>query len=78
MNTPRAESGACVYNGDVIITGGFDGKDGTNMIEILKTTQPPLQWTMIGSKLPVNLTAYVSIIYQNKLYVIGGKKTGRN
>ena len=72
MNKPRASFAACVYNGDVIATGGFDGFYGTDLIEILNVTPHPLQWYMFCCKLPVKLSAHVSIIYKNKLYVIGG------
>ena len=72
MNIPRTDSASCVYNGDVIITGGYDGHYGTDSIEILKMTQHPLQWTMLSGKLPVKLSAHSCVIYQNKLYVIGG------
>ena len=66
------ELASCVYNGDVIVTGGHDGKDGTDSIEILKMNQHPLQWTMSDGKLPVKLFNHVVIVYQNKLHVVGG------
>ena len=72
MNKPRAQSASCVHDGDVIITGGWDGEDGTDSIEILKMNQHPLQWTMFGGKLPVKLTSHAAIVYQNKLYAVGG------
>ena len=72
MNKPRMLSASCVYNGDIIVTGGFDGDYGTDSIEILEMTQHPLRWTMFAGKLPVKLMGHSSIIYQNKLYVIGG------
>ena len=73
MNIARAESASCVYNGDVIVTGGYDGKDGTDLIEVLKMNQHPLQWTMFDGKLPVKLSSHVVIVYQDKLYVVGGE-----
>ena len=72
MNIARAESASSVYNGDVIVTGGFDGKDGTDSIEILEMNQHPLRWTMFDRKLPVKLSSHVVIVYQDKLYVVGG------
>ena len=72
MKKPLVAPASCVYNGDVMVTGGSDGQDGTDSIEILKMTQHPLQWTMFGGKLPVKLSSHSSVIYQNKLYVIGG------
>ena len=72
MNFARGASASCVYNGDVIVTGGYDGKDGTDSIEILKINQHPLRWTMFDGKLPIKLSDHVVIIYQDKLYIVGG------
>ncbi|CAB3988776.1 galactose oxidase [Paramuricea clavata] len=77
LNRPRAESASCVYNGDVIITGGFDGKAGTDSIEILKINQDPLRW-MFDGKLPVKLSAHDVTVYQDKLYVMGGYNWNEN
>ena len=73
MNHPRLKSASCVYKGDVIIVaGGYDGKDGTDTIEILMMNQDPLRWTIFDGKLPVKLSNHVVIVYKDKLYVIGG------
>jgi N-acetylneuraminic acid mutarotase len=72
MNLARARSASCVYNGDVIVTGGYVGQAGTDLIEILKMNQHPLQWTMFDSKLPVKLSVHVVTVYQDKLYITGG------
>ena len=72
MNLARAKSASCVYNGDVIVTGGWDGQDATDLIEILKMNQHPLRWTMFDGKLPVKLSDHDVTIYQDKLYIIGG------
>ena len=72
MNHPRVESASCVYNGDVIVAGGFDGQAGTDSIEILKMNQHPLRWTMFDGKLPVKLTEHDVTVYQYKLYITGG------
>ena len=72
MNLARAESASCVYNGDVIVSGGSGGKVGIYLIEILKMNQLPLRWTMFDGKLPVKLVAHDITVYQDKLYIIGG------
>ena len=72
MNLARTESASCVYNGDVVVAGGHDGKDGTDSIEILKMNQHPLRWTMFDGKLSVKLTGHDVTVYQDKLYIIGG------
>ena len=78
MNLARGASASCVYNGDVIVTGGYDGKDGTDSIEVLKMNQHPLRWTMFDRKLPVKLSSHVVIIHQDTLYVIGGYNWSEN
>ena len=72
MNLARSESASCVYNGDVIVAGGHDGKAGTDLIEILKMNQHPLRWTMFDGKLPAKLSVHDVTVYQDKLYIIGG------
>jgi hypothetical protein len=72
MNLARAKSASCVYNGDVIVAGGYDGQDATDLIEILKMNQHPLRWTMFDGKLPVKLSGHDVTVYQDKLYIIGG------
>ena len=72
MNLPRSGSASCVYNGDVIVAGGFDGQAATDLIEILKMNQHRLQWTMFDGKLPAKLSDHDVTVYQDKLYTIGG------
>ena len=71
-NLARVKSASCVYNGDVIVAGGFDGQAGTDLIEILKINQHPLRWTMFDGKLPTRLSDHDVTVYQDKLYIIGG------
>ncbi|XP_028414532.1 kelch-like protein 5 isoform X2 [Dendronephthya gigantea] len=72
LNHPRILSGSCVYNNDVLVVGGFDGKEETDTFEVLKMNQHPLRWTMFDGKLPVKLSGHDVIVYQGKLYIIGG------
>ncbi|XP_028414499.1 E3 ubiquitin-protein ligase PDZRN3-B-like [Dendronephthya gigantea] len=72
LNHPRGASASCVYNNDVLVVGGNDGKGGTDTIEVLKRNQHPLRWTMFDGKLPVKLSGHDVIVYQEKLYTIGG------
>jgi hypothetical protein len=72
MNLARTASASCVYNGDVIVTGGLDGQAGNDLIEILKMNQHPLQCTMFDGKLPVKLSGHDVTVYQDKLYITGG------
>ncbi|CAB4029088.1 E3 ubiquitin- ligase NRDP1-like [Paramuricea clavata] len=72
MNLARTSSASCVYNGDVIVTGGHDGKAGSDLIEILKMNRHPLRWTMFDGKLPVKLSDHDVTVYEDKLCIIGG------
>jgi hypothetical protein len=72
LNHRRAASASCVYNGEVIITGGYDGQAGTDSIEILKINQDPWRCMMFDGKLPVKLFSHDVTVYQGKLYVTGG------
>ena len=78
MNIARAQSASCVSNCGVIVTGGYDGKGVTDSIEILKMNQHPLRWTMFDDKLPVKLCDHAVVVYQDKLYVTGGKNWSEN
>ena len=73
LNLPRASSTACVYNNDVLVLGGYVGKaGGTDDIEVLTMNQHPLRWSIFDGKLPVKLSGHEVIVYQGKLYIIGG------
>ena len=72
MNIPRVASASCVYNGDVIVTGGFDDQDAHDSMEILNMNQQPLQWKMLQRKLPFKLRSHTVTVYNNNMYVVGG------
>ena len=72
LNFPRVESASCVYNNDILVVGGYDGVEGTNEIEVLMMNQHPLQWAMLNYKLPVKLSGHDVIVFEGKLYIIGG------
>ena len=72
MNQPRAGSASCVHNNNIMVTGGFIGQDDLDSIEVLNMNQHPLRWMIFQSKLPFKLSDHVAIVYQDKLYVIGG------
>ncbi|XP_028415420.1 kelch domain-containing protein 8B-like [Dendronephthya gigantea] len=71
LNHPRERSASCVYNNDVLLVGGYC-KHALDTIEVLKMDQHPLRWTNFDSKLPVHLLCHDVIVYEGKLYVIGG------
>ena len=72
LNHPRAGSASCVYNNDILVVGGFNAKDETDKIEVLKVNQHPFRWTMFDGKLPVKLSRHDVVVYAEKLYIIGG------
>ncbi|XP_028414522.1 kelch-like protein 13 [Dendronephthya gigantea] len=72
LNHPRTASASCVYNNDVLVVGGNDGKVATDKIEVLNMNQHPLRWRIFHSKLPVKFPSHDAIVYQGKLYIIGG------
>ncbi|XP_028415463.1 kelch-like protein 20 isoform X2 [Dendronephthya gigantea] len=72
LNHPRGGSASCVYNNDILVVGGFDGTEAEHTIEVLKMNQYPLRWEMFDGKLPVTLSCHDVIVYQGKLYTIGG------
>ena len=78
MNQPRAVSASCVYNNNIMVTGGYSGQDALASIEVLNMNQQPLRWMMFQSKLPFKLSDHVAIVYQGKLYVIGGHNWSEN
>ncbi|XP_028418817.1 kelch-like protein 40b [Dendronephthya gigantea] len=78
MNHPRVESASCVYNNDVIVTGGYDGRVCIESIEILSMDQQPLQWRLFDGKLPASLSSHCVVIYKDKLITIGGMNSTEN
>ena len=75
LNHPRVGSASCVYNNDILVVGGYSGKQVTD-IEILKMYEQPLRWTVFDGKLPFKLTGFDIIVYKEKLYTIGGYDWG--
>ena len=78
MNQTRAQPASCVHNNNIMVTGGYNGQDGLDSIEVLNMNQHPLRWMMFQSKLPFKLSEHVAIVYQDKLYVIGGYNWSEN
>ena len=78
LNYPRAILASCVYNNNIMVTGGFSGQDRLDSIEVLNMNQHPLQWMMFDGKLPAKLSAHTAVAYQDKLYVCGGENWSEN
>ena len=71
MNCPRHSQSSCVYNNDVIVACGRDGKH-LDSIEILRVNQDLPRWTISNGRLPAKLLGHVLKVYKEKLLVIGG------
>ena len=78
MNKPRTLSASCVYNSDVIVTGGLNGQDVHDTIEILNMNQQPLEWKILQRKLPFKLCSHTVTVYNNNMYVVGGHNQNEN
>ena len=78
MNYPRVEAASCLFNNDVIVGGGYNGRFCTDNIEILQMDVYPLRWELFGGKLPATLCSHSLIAYQDKLLVVGGINSTEN
>ena len=76
MKTSRAESSSVVYNGQVFLTGGTsDGKNILSSIEKFSCNVNPLVppcWSFFPVNLPRALKGHYTVVYHDKMLVIGG------
>ena len=76
METCRAESSSVVYNGQVFVTGGTsDGKNTCGSIEKFSRNVNPLVppcWSYFQVNLPRALKEHHTVLYHDKMLVIGG------
>ena len=76
MKTCRAESSSVVYNGQVFVTGGTsDGENIlTNMEKFSSNVNPlvPPCWSYFPLNLPRTLKGHYTVVYRDRMLVIGG------
>jgi N-acetylneuraminic acid mutarotase len=76
MNNYRANSSSVVYNGQVLVTGGTsDGKNIVSSIEQFSRNVNPLVppcWSYFSVNLPKALNGHRSVLYNDRMFVIGG------
>ena len=76
MKTCRAESSSVVYNGQVFVTGGTsDGKNILSNIEKFSSNVNPLVppcWSYFPLNLPRALKEHYTVVYHDRMLVIGG------
>ncbi|XP_028416168.1 kelch domain-containing protein 8B-like [Dendronephthya gigantea] len=73
MLVARGTPASCVHNSDVFVSGGYDGNTGTGVIEVLKIDQQTLQWVEFADISHVKLSDHVAVVFQKRLYLIGGQ-----
>jgi hypothetical protein len=76
MNKSRAAASSVVYNGQVLVTGGTsDGKNFVSSIEQFSRNVNPLVppcWSNLPVNLPRSLKGHHTVLYNDKMFVIGG------
>ena len=72
MNTPRSFMSSVVVGNEIVVSGGDTGDAITDTIEVLNLSEIPLQWRMSPARLPVPLSAHQTVVYEERLIVIGG------
>ena len=73
MKESRAQATSFVYENQIIVTGGETQKYVvTDSMEMLRTDQEPLQWATFPAKLPAQFSGHKTLVYQDRLIVIGG------
>ena len=76
MNKSRADASSVVYNGQVLVTGGtFDDSNIMSSIEQFSRNVNPLVppcWSYFSVNLPKALRGHRSVLYNDRMFVIGG------
>ena len=80
MKKCRAKASSVVYNGQVLVTGGIsqgisDAKYViTSMEQCRRSPNPflPPSWSMLSANLPQTLMGHCSVLYNDRLIVLGG------
>ncbi|CAB3990981.1 kelch domain-containing 8B-like isoform X2 [Paramuricea clavata] len=76
MNESRADASSVVYNGQVLVTGGTsDDKIIVSSIEQFSRNPNPLIppcWSYFSFNLPKALNGHRSVLYNDRMFVIGG------
>ena len=73
MKECRCESSSVLYQGHMIVTGGFNEEyQNLDSVEELNLAQENGHWVKSKFKLPVPFYGHTCVVYQNRLTVIGG------
>ena len=72
MSTARTFASAVTYKGEVLISGGYDGKKSTDTIETSSCDQSA-EWKISCVKLPEVRVRHATFMYKDSLILSGGK-----
>ena len=73
MSTCHTRASAVTYKGEVLISGGRDGKKCTDTIETSSCDQS-VEWKISYVKLPEMCKRHATVMYKDSLILSGGKK----
>ena len=72
MSTARTSASAVTYKGEVLISGGYDGKKSTDTIETSSCDQSA-EWKISRVKLPEVRVRHATVMYKDSLILSGGQ-----
>ena len=74
LNEPRSQAAVCYHEGKLIISGGYNGKDRLDSIEMLDITSSDhgVQWKKLKSTLPRKLDIHTMTSFQGKIILTKG------
>jgi hypothetical protein len=71
MSTCRTRASAVTYQGEVIISGGYDGKKSTDTMET-SSCDVSVEWKISPVKLPQLYQRHAAVMYKDSLILSGG------
>ena len=75
MSMCRTRASAVTYQGEVLISGGFDGKKSADTIETSSCDQS-VEWKISHVKLPEERCSHATVMYKDNLILSGGIRHG--
>ena len=72
MKEHRSAATSFLYENQIIMAGGYNGETGLHDMEMIKIDQELLQWVKFPAKFPAKLTCYKTVVYKDRLFVVGG------
>jgi hypothetical protein len=76
MLTCRSGASAVTYQGEVIISGGYDGKKSTDTMET-SSCDASVEWKISPVKLPQLCKEHAAVMYKDRLILSGGELGGK-